>query len=172
MGMTLWVDFETRSRVDLGAKGVYNYAQDMSTEVLCMSYAFDDGEVQTWVPGKAIPESIYAYKGPIYAHNAAFERLIFWYVLQQIPFTRWSSSYCTATQARANCAPGGLEDVGRFASASMKKDHRGAQLIRLLSIPQADGSFREDADLMAEMIRYCETDVKVPCGRSAKPCGH
>jgi DNA polymerase bacteriophage-type len=159
MGMTLWVDFETRSRVDLGAKGVYNYAQDMSTEVLCMSYAFDDGEVQTWVPGKAIPESIYAYKGPIYAHNAAFERLIFWYVLQ-IPF-KLEQFVCTATQARANCAPGGLEDVGRFASASMKKDHRGAQLIRLLSIPQADGSFREDADLMAEMIRYCETDVKV-----------
>jgi DNA polymerase bacteriophage-type len=158
MGVTLWVDFETRSRVDLGAKGVYNYAQDMSTEVLCMSYAFDDGEVQTWVPGKAIPESIYAYKGPIYAHNAAFERLIFWYVLQ-IPF-KLEQFVCTATQARANCAPGSLEDVGRFASASMKKDHRGAQLIRLLSIPQADGSFREDAALLAEMIAYCEQDVR------------
>jgi DNA polymerase bacteriophage-type len=157
--MILWIDFETRSRVDLGAKGVYNYAQDLSTEVLCMSYAFDDGEVQTWVPGKAIPESIYAYKGPIYAHNAAFERLIFWYVLQ-IPF-KLEQFVCTATQARANCAPGGLEDVGRFASASMKKDHRGAQLIRLLSIPQANGSFREDATLLAEMVKYCETDVKV-----------
>jgi DNA polymerase len=156
--MSLWLDFETRSRVDLGAKGVYNYAQDMSTEVLCMSYAFDDGEVQTWVPGQPIPERIYAHKGPIYAHNAAFERLIFSYVLQ-VPF-RLEQFYCTATQARANCAPGSLEDVGRFASASMKKDHRGAQLIRLLSIPQADGKFREDADLMAEMIRYCEQDVR------------
>jgi len=154
----LWLDFETRSRVDLGSKGVYNYAQDMSTEVLCMSYAFDDDEVQTWVPGQPIPERIYAHKGPIYAHNAAFERLIFWYVLQ-VPF-RLEQFYCTATQARANCAPGSLEDVGRFASASMKKDHRGAQLIRLLSIPQADGKFREDADLMAEMIRYCEQDVR------------
>jgi DNA polymerase len=43
----------------------------------------------------------------------------------------------------------------------MRKDHRGAQLIRLLSIPQANGSFRDDPELMAEMIRYCETDVKV-----------
>jgi DNA polymerase len=154
----LWLDFETRSRVDLGAKGVYNYAQDMSTEVLCMSYAFGDDEVQTWVPGQPIPERIYAHKGPIYAHNAAFERLIFWYVLQQN--FALEQFYCTATQARANCAPGSLEDVGRFASASMKKDHRGAQLIRLLSIPQADGKFREDADLMAEMIRYCEQDVR------------
>ena len=154
----LYCDFETRSRVDLGSKGVYNYAQDMSTEVLCMSYAFDDGEVQTWVPGQPIPERIYAHKGPIYAHNAAFERLIFWYVLQ-VPF-RLEQFVCTATQARANCAPGSLDDVGRFASVSMKKDHRGAQLIRLLSIPQADGNFREDAALMAEMIQYCEQDVR------------
>ena len=155
MGVKVWIDFETRSRVDLGSKGVYNYAQDMSTEVLCMSYAFDDGEVATWLPGQPLPD----FTGcTIYAHNAAFERLIFWYVLQQnYPL---ESFYCTATQARANCAPGGLEDVGRFASASMKKDHRGAQLIRLLSIPQADGSFRQDADLMAEMIRYCEQDVR------------
>ena len=151
----LWCDFESRSRVDLGAKGVYNYAQDLSTEVLCMSYAFDDGEVVTWLPGQPLPD----FTGcMIYAHNAAFERLIFWYVLQQnYPL---ESFYCTATQARANCAPGSLEDVGRFASASMKKDHRGAQLIRLLSIPQADGSFREDASLLAEMIAYCEQDVR------------
>jgi DNA polymerase len=156
--MILYVDFESRSRVDLGAKGVYNYAQDMSTEVLCMSYAFDDGEVVTWLPGQPFPDAVRQHTGPIYAHNAAFERLIFWYVLQ-IPF-KLEQFVCTATQARANCAPGSLEDVGRFASASMKKDHRGAQLIRLLSIPQADGSFREDADLMAEMIRYCEQDVR------------
>ncbi len=155
MGVKVWCDFETRSRVDLGSKGVYNYAQDASTDVLCMSYAFDDGEVVTWLPGQPLPD----FTGcTIYAHNAAFERLIFWYVLQQnYPL---ESFYCTATQARANCAPGGLEDVGRFASASMKKDHRGSQLIRLLSVPQADGKFREDADLMAEMIRYCEQDVR------------
>jgi DNA polymerase len=154
----LWVDFETRSRVDLGSKGVYNYAQDMSTEVLCMSYAFDDGEVVTWTPDQPFPEAVANHTGLIYAHNAAFERLIFWYVLQQN--FALEQFYCTATQARANCAPGSLEDVGRFASVSMKKDHRGAQLIRLLSIPQADGTFRKDEALMAEMIAYCEQDVR------------
>ena len=154
----LWIDFETRSRVDLGAKGVYNYAQDMSTEVLCMSYAFDDGEVQTWQPPQEFPAAVRHHTGQIRAHNAAFERLIFSYVLQ-IPF-KLEQFYCTAAQARSNCAPGSLEDVGRFAGASMKKDHRGAQLIRLLSIPQADGKFREDAKLMQEMIDYCEQDVR------------
>jgi DNA polymerase len=157
--MSLWLDFETRSRVDLGAKGVYNYAQDPSTEVLCMSYAFDDGEVVTWTPDQPFPPEVARHKGLIYAHNAAFERLIFWYVLQQN--FDLEQFYCTATLARANCAPGSLEDVGRFASSSMKKDHRGAQLIRLLSIPQADGTFRKDEALMQEMIAYCEQDVRV-----------
>lgn len=154
----LWLDFETRSRCDLKAHGVYNYAQDLSTEVLCMSYAFDDEEVRTWLPDQPFPPAVKNHRGQIRAHNAAFERLIFWYVLQ-VNF-RLDQFYCTAAQARANCAPGSLEDVGRFAGASMKKDHRGSQLIRLLSIPQADGTFREDADLMAEMVRYCEQDVR------------
>ena len=157
--MTLWVDFETRSACDLKVAGVYNYAQDASTEVLCMSYAFNDDEVQTWLPDRQLcPARVHQYKGPIYAHNAAFERLIFWYVLG-INF-ELEQFVCTAAQARANCAPGSLEDVGRFAGASMKKDHRGGQLIRLLSIPKPDGTFRNDADLMAEMIQYCEQDVR------------
>jgi len=152
--MTLWVDFETRSACDLKAAGVYNYAQDPSTDVLCMSWAFDDEDVQTWTPAQPFPERVRNHKGLIYAHNAAFERLIFWYVLQiNFDLTQF---VCTAAQARANCAPGSLEDVGRFAGASMKKDHRGSQLIRLLCIPP----FRDDPELMAEMVAYCEMDVK------------
>lgn len=159
MGLILWLDFETRSRVDLGAQGVYNYAQDASTDVLCMSYAFDDDEVVTWRPGEPFPEAVRQHTGQIRCHNAAFERLIFWYVLQ-INFTL-EQFYCTATQARANCAPGSLDDVGRFASTNMRKDHRGEQLIRLLCIPQANGQFREDAKLLDEMVAYCEQDVRV-----------
>jgi len=154
----LWLDFETRSRCDLKSRGVYNYAMDESTEVLCMSYAFDDEEVRTWTPDKLFPIKVRGYKGQIRAHNAAFERLVFWYPLQiNIPLEQF---YCTATQARANCAPGSLEDVGRFSGASMRKDHRGNQLIRALSIPRADGTFNEDPTLMAEMISYCEQDVR------------
>jgi len=155
----LWIDFETRSRCDLKAHGVYNYAQDASTDVLCMSYAFDDGEVTTWTPSMPFPDAVRNYTGQIRAHNAAFERLIFWYVLQ-IDF-KLEQFYCTATQARANCLPASLEDIGRALSSNMRKDHRGSQLIRLLSMPQADGSFRQEPKLMAEMVAYCEQDVRV-----------
>jgi len=147
----IWLDFETRSACDLKVAGVYNYAQHGTTEVLCMSYAFDDEDVQTWLPGQPFPD-LTGHR--VYAHNAAFERLIFWYVLQlDIPLEQF---VCTAAQARANCAPGSLEDVGRFAGASMKKDHRGAQLIRKMSVPP----YEESPELTAEMVAYCEMDVR------------
>ena len=161
--MILWLDFETRSRCDLPSAGASNYAQDGSTEVRCMSYAFGDEDVTTWLPGQPFPARVAQHRGQIRAHNAAFERLIFWYVLAPeygFPEPALEQFYCTATQARANCGPGSLEDVGRFAGASMKKDHRGAQLIRALCIPKADGTVREDAALLAEMVRYCEQDVR------------
>jgi DNA polymerase len=152
--MILYCDFETRSACDLKVAGVYNYCQDPSTEVLCMSYAFDDDDVQTWLPEQPFPQEVADHKGLIYAHNAAFERLIFWYVLQ-LDFAL-EQFVCTAAQARANCAPGSLEDVGRFAGASMKKDHRGAQLIRKMSVPP----YEESPELTAEMVAYCEQDVR------------
>jgi DNA polymerase len=123
-----------------------------------MSYAFDDDPVVTWTPDQPFPDSVKNHAGQIRAHNAAFERLIFWYVLQ-CDF-QLEQFYCTATQARANCLPGSLEDVGRAISSNMRKDHRGSQLIRALSIPRADGTFNSDPSLMAEMIAYCEQDVR------------
>jgi DNA polymerase len=131
-----------------------------------LSYAFDDEEVKTWIPDQPFPQRVadhFANGGRIYVHNAAFDRLILWYVVCpefDVPEPRLEQFYCTATQARANCAPGSLEDVGRFASADMRKDYRGAQLIRRLCMPQADGKFCQDAALFAEMVAYCEQDVR------------
>ncbi len=144
----IWLDFETRSECDLKTAGVYNYARHPSTEVICMSWAYDDAPVQTWRPGEILP----ILTGQIRAHNAAFERLIFWHVLKMdIPLEQF---YCTAAQARANCAPGSLEDVGRFAGTEMRKDHRGAALVRACCIPP----YRDD--LIPELIQYCEQDVR------------
>ena len=146
----IWLDFETRSECDLKTAGVYNYARHPSTQVLCMSYAVGDGMVQTWRPGQLLP----VLTGQIRAHNAAFERLIFWHVLgHQIPLEQF---YCTASQARANCAPGSLEDVARFAGTNMRKDHRGNYLVRQCCIPP----FKDDPHLIQELIEYCEQDVR------------
>ena len=146
----IWLDFETRSRCDLKTSGVYNYAQDASTQVLCMSYAVDDGDVRTW-PRGPLPDLT---GHMIYAHNAAFERLIFQYVLDiPMPPERF---VCTAAQARSNCLPGSLEDIGRAVSSRMRKDFRGSQLIRKMCVPP----FQHTPALMVELIRYCEQDVR------------
>ena len=145
----VYIDFESRSNFDLKVGGVYNYVQDASTEVLCMCYAFDDGPVLTWLPGQSLPD----FAGhQIRAWNAAFERLIFWYVLQQnYPLEQF---YCCAAQSRANCAPGSLEDAGRFAGASMRKDHRGTLLVRQCCTPPFNTT------LLPELYDYCAQDVR------------
>ena len=162
----LWLDYETRSRCDLRSRGSYNYARDPSTQIICMAYAFDDEDVALWEPDQKFPKRVAQHffdGGQIRAHNAGFDRLITEFGLCQdfkVPTPLLTQWYCTAAQARANCAPGSLEDVGRFASSSMRKDHRGNQLIRLLCIPRADGTFNTDPTLLAEMGNYAMQDVR------------
>jgi DNA polymerase len=153
----IWLDFETRSECDLPARGPYNYSRHPSTQVLCMAYAINDGEVELWTPDQPFPREILSHQ--IRAHNAAFERLILWYVLcpdLDLPEPALEQFYCTAAQARSNCAPGSLEDVGRFAGASMKKDHKGAALVRKCCLPP----FKHTADDLAALFKYCKQDVR------------
>ena len=158
----IWLDFETRSECDLPARGAYNYARDPSTRVLCMAWAIDDGEVSVWAPDAPFPQAVAdaVAKGDIiYAHNAAFERLIWSYVLgpdHGVPVPKLEQFVCTAAQARANCAPGSLEDVGRFAGASMRKDHRGSVLVRKCCCPP----FKHTEQDMADLFAYCAQDVR------------
>ena len=155
--MIAYIDFETRSECDLPARGPYNYARHPSTQVLCMAYAIDDGEVELWTPDQPFPREILTHQ--IRAHNAAFERLILWYVLcpdLDLPEPALEQFYCTAAQARSNCAPGSLEDVGRFAGASMKKDHKGAALVRKCCLPP----FKHTPDDLAALFEYCRQDVR------------
>ena len=157
-----WIDFESASACDLKARGAYTYAQDPSTRVLCMAWAFDDADVELWTPGQPFPQVLRdAIAGgvQIRAFNAAFERLLFWYVVCpdfDVPEPRLEQFYCTAAQARSNCAPGSLEDVGRFAGASMKKDHKGAQLVRKCCIPP----FKHTQQDMQDLLEYCAQDVR------------
>jgi hypothetical protein len=48
-------DFETRSTLHLPDVGAWKYAGHDMTGVWCISYAVDDGPVQTWSPGQPSP---------------------------------------------------------------------------------------------------------------------
>jgi len=158
----LYLDYESASECDLLAKGAWNYARHSTTRMLCAAYAFDDEEVQLWWGHEPVPQRLADYfksGGQIRCHNEEFDRLLTWYVvcpdykLEEPALDRW---YCTAAQARANCAPGSLEDVGRFASTDMKKDHRGAQLIRKCCIPP----FKHTPQDLIDLGEYAKQDVR------------
>jgi hypothetical protein len=75
----LHIDVETRSRLNIRQVSTKRYAQDASTEVLCIAYTIDDGPVTSLTPG-ALPEDIAQFlanpDGRIAAHNCKFEHLI------------------------------------------------------------------------------------------------
>lgn len=178
-------DFETRSKYDLIKGGGYNYAMDPSTQATMFAFAFDDEDPQIWIPlqghfwdrlrkaiadlghkvHKDFPKRILKHikhGGMIAAHNAAFERLIFQYVvcpdfdIPEIPIEQF---YCTATQARCNNMPAQLGDCAKALGAAEQKDKRGKELIGILCVPH-DGEFIEDLGLYIEFALYCLQDVR------------
>lgn len=163
----LLIDFETRSRVDLLTAGAYTYASDPSTKIICMGWWLGDGrrESGVWFPAtQPIPKRVRDYvtktEGLVAAHNANFDRLI-WEALMheslQLPLSRW---YCTAAQCRVNALPASLGDATRALFGANRKDIRGPQLIKLLSIPRDDGTFNTDPKLIQEMGEYCLQDIR------------
>jgi DNA polymerase bacteriophage-type len=78
----LHLDFETRSKIDLPKSGPWRYAEDESTEILCMAYKIDKQPTQLWVPDiMGTPQDLLdaiAAGYTIKAHNVFFEKSI-WY---------------------------------------------------------------------------------------------
>lgn len=160
----LHVDFETFSPVPLRTRGAYQYHMHPDTRTLCMGYAFGKGDVRLWTPAEPFPKDVAEYVGDggmIAAHNAAFERLHFWYVIcpdYRIPEPRIEQFYCTAANARARALPGNLDDLARCLRLPYQKDRRGEDLIKLLCMPNDKNG---DPELLQQLYDYCARDVEV-----------
>lgn len=74
MKKVLYLDFETRSELDLATCGTYRYAQHASTQMLLIAYAFDDEQVRV---SRELPDEVFAaIQSPEVlkiAHNAEFD---------------------------------------------------------------------------------------------------
>jgi len=173
------LDFETRSACNLIREGAYRYATCPTTQVICCSYKIKTGEIRTWIPpwvekivgvGDQAPWE-YNPDAMYQAWNSQFDRLIWQYVCTND--YNWPDSFitdwiCTSALGRTNGLPGKLENAAIALKLSQKKDHRGSQLIKLLSIPNGGTryapTFCEDETLLNEMCDYCEQDVRVESG--------
>jgi DNA polymerase bacteriophage-type len=160
--LTLHIDIETFSEEDLGAAGVYRYAEHPSTSVNCIGYAIDNGPVHLWIPfpdvpmqilalvqqrqpdailliGKKVPAALAAaWHGPKRAHNAQFERVVLNGVAGKklgLSPTKINEWVCTAVKAAANGLPRAL-DEGAKALGTRRKDEGGRPSMLQLSKPR------------------------------------
>jgi DNA polymerase len=140
--VTLEIDFETRSAVDLRKRGAHNYFADPSTVPLMASYRIDGGPVRRWRPPAPCPADIRAHVeagGMISAHNASFERQLWQMVLTPRygwPAVRLEQFRCTAATAAALGLPRSLGDLGAALGLQVQKDKAGTTLIRKFSLPR------------------------------------
>lgn len=163
----LSLDYETRSKIDLLARGLYTYARDPSTRALMCAYAIDDGPVQLWEPHlspKAPAELREAITDPSvekWAWNAPFEREITHHTLGAKSVTNWRD---TMVQALYASLPGALAFAGSALGLPehLLKNPEGKRLIRLFSLPKKDGTFNDwnsHPDDWQLFCDYCKQDV-------------
>jgi DNA polymerase len=161
------IDFETRSMAPLKDVGLDIYANDPSTEVLCIAYGIYPDRIRlvdSSIIDKNFPLLDHVRNGgKIQAWNAMFEYAIWNCVC--VPKYGWPELKLeqvidTMAIAAANNVPQGLDDAGIFMDSEHKKDAVGKRLIMKLSKPNSKGVFNEDPELMAELFDYCKQDVR------------
>jgi DNA polymerase len=168
-------DYETRSVRKLKECGAHRYAADPTTEVLCASFAVDDGPVQLWIPGQpAPPEFVEAARNPnwlVCAHNDGFESAIEREILgprHGWPLIEQSRHRCTMAQARALALPAGLDRLAKALSLPFTKDNDGHRLMLRMSRPRPPRKgedptkvyWFEDQDRLAQLYAYCQRDTE------------
>lgn len=141
----LYLDTETFSTVPIKS-GFMNYVQE--AEVMLLSYALDDGEVQLWdrTRGEPCPvdlwAAIYDTSIKIVAHQSAFDRRMIDITAvfpgADLSISRWED---TMVQALAHGLPGGLDILCKIFGVEddKAKDKRGRQLINIFCKPNPRG---------------------------------
>ena len=161
------IDFETRSKANLPDVGLDIYANDPTTEVLCIAFGTAPENVQVFKPdrGFGLLRILNHVRngGKIQAWNAMFEYAIWNCVC--VPKYGWPAlklEQCIDTMAvaAANNIPQSLDDAGAFMDAKYQKDPIGKRLIQKLCKPNSKGGFNDDPELMAQLFDYCAQDVR------------
>lgn len=154
------IDIETQSAANLPKVGIYNYADDPSTRVLCLCFkVHGETEVQTWLPGQSLP-AIFQIDASYtcIAHNASFERLIIEKILHpQFGFPLPKSYICTMATVASNGYPLSLEAAAQAMNLDAKKDREGAFLMRKLCKGEAKPTHED----LSRLAAYCIQDVVV-----------
>ena len=179
--MQLTLDMETRSRVDLTKCGVYRYAQDPSTEMLCIAVKVDDGLPLLWVHSRFRHlldtldatisnrqlQELVNKADTIIAHNAQFERVMWEMVMTRYGFTnieakKWK---CTAAKAAAMALPRSLDGACEALGLKHQKDKEGRRIMLKMCKPRKatinnSAEWHENPEEFKRLCQYCGADVE------------
>ncbi len=143
--ITLSIDIETFSDIDLGKCGVYRYTDSPKFDILLFAYSIDEGPVQLvdLASGEEIPEeiidAILSTEIIKTAFNANFERVALMRYLSRklgrVVYLHPSSWRCSEVQAAMLGLPLHLEGVAKVLNLDAQKMAEGKALIRYFCIP-------------------------------------
>jgi DNA polymerase family A len=161
--MKISLDFESRSECDLWTCGAWAYSCHPSTEILCLAYAFGDGQIQILRRedlGMVCPFDI---KGnEFHAFNSFFESCMWANICvkkwgwPRIPINQFR---CTKSKALASALPQSLDNAGQALGALNKKDKAGRAVMLKMCKPNGKGEWYEDPQDFEKLYQYCIDDV-------------
>src|SRR5262245_40972842 len=169
-------DYETRGVLQLQNVGLWKYAGDDRTEILCCAFCVDDGPVKLWLPGDPVPpEFLEVARDPawlICAHNAQFELAIEHLIMRRRH--GWlkispRQQRCTMAAALALALPPKLELIAEPLELLHQKDRAGQRLMLMMSKPRRphkdedpEGRYwLDDEDRRQRLYEYCREDAEI-----------
>jgi DNA polymerase len=167
------IDFETRSACDLLKAGADSYSQHVTTDVLCLAYAFDDKPVELWTPEMIMPLDLLNHVisgGITRGHNIGGFEMLIWNNVMALKYG-WPELHIeqcqdTMAMAYAMALPGSLDDASRAAGIPYEKDMKGHRVMLKLSQPRSTDPLKwweksEVPELFEQLYAYCMQDVEV-----------
>lgn len=172
----LYLDFETRSEIDLKDVGAAVYAAHPSTEIICMSFMFEDKLHSINLLSDQVDsnEDLNLFRSLVerddtllVAHNAEFEyymynfKLSYDYVCAGVPIKRWRDTMAVCAY---RALPQSLEEAAKALGLTQEKDTEGRRLMLKMCKPRRPtkhnkAKWHETPEDVERLIQYCEQDV-------------
>lgn len=160
-------DYETRSEQDLRKVGAFRYAEDPTTEALCMVYKVNEDREKLWKMSEPCPPRLQKLlkKGALFvAHNIQFDANIWEHTCEwgHIPVSQRRDS---AAYAAALALPRDLDGVGNALGLPVQKSKEGHKLMMKMCKPRRPSKanpakYWELPEQLENLYEYCIRDVE------------
>ena len=173
------IDFETRSAADLLKVGADVYSQDVTTDALCLAFAFNEEEkIELWTPdcGRGVHVALKRLLnhvergGTVRGHNIGSFEMLIWNNVMTLnygwPELKIEQCEDTMAMAYAMGLPGSLDDASRAAGIQYQKDLKGHRIMLQLSQPRTRNPLtwwekKDVPEKFEQLYAYCMQDVRV-----------